>query len=168
MRLFFQIILALVVFVWIVVGAAVLQSRRALGSSGASLSMTAAESLATDQHHDVLVGDVRVRALVADTNTLREKGLSGVERIADDEGMLFVFDQPDIHAFWMPDMNFSIDIIWVDVHKKIIGVSENAQPLIDGARPAYYHPSAPAQYVLEVPAGFFQKHGLKKGMQFSW
>lgn len=168
MRLFFQIILVLVVFVWIVAGAAVLQSRRAFGSSGASLSMTTEESSAIDQHHNVMVGSSRVRAFIADTDMLREKGLSGVESLADDEGMLFVFERPDLHSFWMPDMHFSIDMIWIDANKKIIGVSENAQPLIDGARPVYYHPPAPAQYVLEVPAGFFHKHALKKGMPLSW
>src|SRR3989338_5701660 len=59
------------------------------------------------------IGDQAVRVTVADTPESRERGLSGRDGLASDEGMLFVFQNDGYHTFWMKDMLFSIDIIWL-------------------------------------------------------
>src|SRR5512136_601336 len=61
----------------------------------------------------VMVGGVRFEVEVAQTPGTREKGLSGRTGLVDGQGMLFVFDKPDRYMFWMKDMLFPIDIIYI-------------------------------------------------------
>jgi uncharacterized membrane protein (UPF0127 family) len=89
------------------------------------------------------------------------RGLSGRESLAPDHGMLFVFDQPGLYRFWMKAMRFPLDIIWLDQHRHVINVSRNQSPCTTSACPKV-SPAGPAQYVLEVPAGFFDAHGLNE------
>jgi uncharacterized membrane protein (UPF0127 family) len=88
------------------------------------------------------------------------KGLGGLESIKKDEGMLFVFDNPVQQGFWMKDMNFPIDIIWIDQDKKVIGINENTHP---NTYPNLFLPSKPASYVLEVNAGISKAHNIATG-----
>lgn len=108
----------------------------------------------------ILGGTTEVIVVISDTPELRERGLSGREKLAANEGMLFVFEEPRPYGFWMKDMRFSIDIIWFDQNRKIIDVWESAHP---SSYPKVFTPRAPAQFVLEVPAGFFANHNLKIG-----
>lgn len=55
----------------------------------------------------------KIKAEVVDNEEARMKGLSGRDNLADDEGMFFVFEKSDIYPFWMKDMKFAIDIIWI-------------------------------------------------------
>ena len=93
------------------------------------------------------------------------QGLSIVDELKEDQGMLFVFSYLDEHAFWMKDMKFPIDIIWLDSEKKIVSIKENADPK---NFPENYQPTSPALYVLEVTDGFTKKHSLKEGDQLEW
>jgi uncharacterized membrane protein (UPF0127 family) len=93
------------------------------------------------------------------------QGLSVVDELKEDQGMLFVFSYLDEHAFWMKDMKFPIDIIWLDSEKKIVSIKENADPK---NFPESYQPTSPALYVLEVTDGFTKKHSLKEGYQLEW
>jgi uncharacterized membrane protein (UPF0127 family) len=93
------------------------------------------------------------------------KGLSGRESLGSDQGMLFVFSVSDRYRFWMPDMNFPLDMIWLDTNKKVVDVTHNAVPLVDKTKPVFYRPSVPAQYVLEVNAGFAKSHDIVPGLQ---
>lgn len=97
---------------------------------------------------------------IADTPALREQGLSGKPSIDADYAMLFVFEKPDIYYFWMKDMNFPIDIIWLDENLVVVGLEENATP---ASYPASFGPEAAAKYVLEVQAGIAKKESLKLG-----
>ncbi len=114
------------------------------------------------------VGSQDILVVLADTDELREKGLSGVQELSSKQGVLFVFDQPARHSFWMPEMNFPIDMIWIDADKKIIDVTKNAQPLKKGEKPIYYEPRGPAQFVLEVSSGFFDTNDLRIGGEVRW
>jgi len=93
------------------------------------------------------------------------QGLSIVDELKEDQGMLFVFSYLDEHAFWMKDMKFPIDIIWLDSEKKIVSIKANADPK---NFPENYQPTSPALYVLEVTNGFTKKHSLKEGDQLEW
>ena len=107
------------------------------------------------------IGELEIPVEIADTPLERSRGLSGRPYLDENRGMLFVFDQPGIHHFWMPEMHFSIDFVWIDAEKRIIGITENVPPLADAAYPLWYAPPAPARYVLEVNAGFSRRHNIQ-------
>lgn len=88
------------------------------------------------------------------------RGLSGREKLAENSGMLFVFEESLVPSFWMKDMNFPIDIIWIGSDKRIVDISANIAP---ETFPQLFHPRAPVQYVLEVNAGWAQNHNLSLG-----
>lgn len=97
---------------------------------------------------------------VADTSALREHGLSNREKLSTGSGMLFIFDEMGAYGFWMKDMKFSLDIMWLDADKKIVHVEKNVSP---DTYPTIFTPSSPAQYVLEVPAGFVDNSNVSLG-----
>ncbi len=85
------------------------------------------------------------------------KGLGGLDSIKKDEGMLFVFDNPVQQGFWMKNMKFPIDIIWIDKNKKVIGINENMSP---DSYPNLFLPVKPITYVLEVNAGVSRANNI--------
>ena len=101
----------------------------------------------------------------ATTPQQREHGLSGRASLPDDHGLLFVFDKPDDACFWMKDMRFDIDIIWLDATRHVVKVQESATP---ASYPATFCPSQAAQYVLEVHAGLAQRSGVQVGTYLRW
>lgn len=110
-------------------------------------------------------GTTTIRVTIASTSAERERGLSGKTFLATDEGMLFIFDHSEPYGFWMPDMNFAIDIIWIDSDWRIVDVKENATPM---SYPTVFTPHAPARYVLEVDANLARTWGWKKGVQLNF
>ena len=111
----------------------------------------------------VEVGDnYQVEAEIAKTMLDRAAGLSHRETLATDEAMLFIFDKPDHYQFWMKDMNFPIDIIFIN-EDKIVDIKKSVPPAIDDGNIEHYPPTDPAIYVLEVPAGISEEYGFKLG-----
>lgn len=110
------------------------------------------------------ISDRLIRVVLADDFSKRTRGLSGRQQLGEDEGMLFIFPYKDKYSFWMKDMNFPIDIIWIS-DDKIVGVEESVDPQIDASviNLKMYHPSEPINYVLELSAGSFQKRNFKIG-----
>lgn len=97
---------------------------------------------------------------IADTPEARQQGLSGRAGLAPDKGMLFVFPEDGPHAFWMKDMRFSIDIVWLAADGAVVTITHNVSP---DTYPHSFRPSAPARYVVELSAGFARKYNLKAG-----
>ena len=97
---------------------------------------------------------------IADTPQSQERGLSFRNNLAENEGMLFVFNLPGEYYFWMKDMNFPIDIIWLDSDRKVVYIKKDARPELF---PESYAPELDAKYVLEVVSGFSDKNNLKIG-----
>jgi hypothetical protein len=110
----------------------------------------------------ITVGNVPLSVEVAATSAQQESGLSGRAGLATGTGMLFVFPQPAEVGFWMKDMRFSLDIIFADKDGVIVTIHPNLSP---ETYPALFGPTAPAQYVLEVPAGFAQAHAIAIGQK---
>lgn len=108
----------------------------------------------------VLIGSQHVRVAVVDNDATREQGLSGVTGLLPDEGMLFVFQKPSIYAFWMKDMLFSIDMVWLSSDKKIVYIAADATP---SSYPRDFVPKDLSLYVLELPAGYAHSHNLQIG-----
>ena len=104
-----------------------------------------------------VLGGTSLRLLVATTTAAMEKGLGRRDSLPADEGMLFVFPKPDRYGFWMKDMRFPIDIIWLDAQGHVITV---AGSVATSSYPGVFYPSAPATYVLETNAGFAASHNI--------
>jgi uncharacterized membrane protein (UPF0127 family) len=101
---------------------------------------------------------------LASTDTERELGLSNRDSMPQNQGMLFVFDHPASYGFWMKDMRFSLDLIWIR-EGKVIEITQNVSP--EPEKPTelltIYKPANPADSVLEVNAGWAAKNGIKVG-----
>ena len=121
-----------------------------------------AEILDRFVRHDVtiLMPKGAVTAEVADTKASRELGLSGRTKMENNEGMLFVFDQPGRYGFWMKDMNFPLDLIWINQNGVVVSVERDISP---DTYPKTYINTAEASYVLEINAGLSETFGLYLG-----
>jgi uncharacterized membrane protein (UPF0127 family) len=99
-------------------------------------------------------------AEVADTAASRELGLSGRVKMGDDEGMLFIFDVPGRYGFWMKDMKFPLDIVWINQNGIVVDIERNLTP---ESYPKAFTNQSEATYVLEINAGMAEKFGLYLG-----
>ena len=108
----------------------------------------------------ISLGDTSISADIADTDALREQGLSGRKSLTDTEGMLFVFQEDGEHSFWMKEMLFSLDMIWLSADKTVVYIQKNATP---ESYPATFSPHTASRYVIEVPAGFAVRHHVVVG-----
>lgn len=111
--------------------------------------------------YSLKMDDVDLYVELADIPEKRSQGLSGRKELREDGGMLFVFDEPDIYSFWMKDMNFPIDIIWIGEDLKIADITRNAKP---ESYPETFQSKKPAKYAIEVNAGWSLKNGVQIGM----
>jgi uncharacterized membrane protein (UPF0127 family) len=111
-------------------------------------------------------GTTTVTVEVANTNDARECGLSGRTGLADGSGLLFLFDTPGNYGFWMKDMLFDIDIIYIDASSTVVTVDSHVPAAsYQLPKPTVFYPSAPVSYVLEVPAGYAKAHDIVEGMR---
>ena|SRR3989338_3297452 len=104
-----------------------------------------------------------IKVDLALTMSEKEHGLSGRTGLKEDEGLLFIFKQLGNYPFWMKDMNFPIDIIWIDGDLKVIYIKKDARPEF---YPETYGPDPSLEdvkYVLEVVSGFSDKNNLQVG-----
>jgi hypothetical protein len=101
-----------------------------------------------------------ISVVLADTEALRKKGLSGRESLAQDEGMLFIFPEDGKYAFWMRDMRFPIDILWLSDTGAVVYMVQNVSP---ETYPENFAPYDPARYVLELPTGWAREHNVQIG-----
>ena len=99
-----------------------------------------------------------VEARIADDGLKRYVGLSATDDLADDEGMLFVHDEPGEYGYVMRNMAFAIDILFVDADGEVTRIHE-AEP---ESRPLTTY-EGEGQYVLEVPIGWSERHGVEPG-----
>jgi uncharacterized protein len=103
-----------------------------------------------------------VNAMIADTDRTREHGLSDRESLATDAGLLFIFPNVSTSGFWMKDMHFALDIVWINEQKQVIGIDANISP---DTYPDVFMPPAPIKYVLELNAGKAADFDIEKGVQ---
>lgn len=114
----------------------------------------------------IKVGSTTIKVEVADTPEKRTKGLSGRNSMDFNSGMLFVFENKGITpVFWMKDMLFPLDLIWI-ANGKIVKIDKNLPApknnTEDKELPTYKS-NIPVDYVLEVNAGFTDKNNIKVG-----
>ena len=111
----------------------------------------------------VTVNGLVLVADIAATDEQRTKGLSVKDRLAENEAMLFVFDNEAEHTFWMKNMKFPIDIIWIDTDKTVVHIEHDLQPCSSELLCPTYKPIDDSLYVLETVGGFAEKHDIVKG-----
>jgi uncharacterized membrane protein (UPF0127 family) len=97
----------------------------------------------------------------------RSRGLMFRDGIAADKGMLFIFEEEATHSFWMKNVKFPIDILWLDREKRIVHMAKQVPPCKKDPCPTYT-PVRPAVYVLELSAGKSDDMGLKPGDRLVW
>ena len=113
----------------------------------------------------VKINDVKIYVDVAKTAEEQARGLSNREKLGKNEGMLFVFKNKTYPGFWMKDMLFPIDIIWI-ADNKIVGIEKNVsppEPVTRNAQLHLYKPPMGIDYVLEVNGGFCDSKKINVG-----
>jgi uncharacterized membrane protein (UPF0127 family) len=112
----------------------------------------------------VTIGSATVSAELATTMGEQACGLSGREGLSENDGMLFPFSSGSTQSFWMKDMQFPIDIIWIS-DNTVVGFVENADPQIGASlwKLKIYNSPPKVNTVLEVPAGFVQRKNIHVG-----
>ncbi|MBI4084712.1 MAG: DUF192 domain-containing protein [Candidatus Levybacteria bacterium] len=115
------------------------------------------------KQESVTVGDEKIQLFVAKTTKEHEVGLSNRTSLKENQGMIFLFDKPDYYSFWMRNMKFPIDIIFLSGNK-IVTMHVNVQPpAANNASLPLYTSDEPADKVIELPAGKSEKLDLKDG-----
>ena len=112
------------------------------------------------------VVSVNAFKLIADlalTQDQQTKGLAVKNHMNESEGMLFVFQNPSKPSFWMKDMKFPIDIIWLDANRSVAYIAPNLEPCPSQGTCPGYVPNKDSLYVLETTAGFSQRHNVTVG-----
>ena len=131
-----------------------------IGARSVTHKVSQKASTLPHQHKILHINDTMIAAEIADTDVLREQGLSGRASMASNAGMLFIFDTPDRYSFWMKDMNFRLDFLWISADNEIVDLTENVAP---ESYPKAFRPDVPVVKVLELNGGFAVMHGIKRG-----
>jgi uncharacterized protein len=105
------------------------------------------------------VGEIPIPVEIADSGPERTKGLSGKTEMKV-PGMLFVFDTADYHGIWMKNMNFPIDIIWIDEKLTVVAIDRGVRP---DTYPKTFRPPVPVRYVIETEENFTDTFGIGVG-----
>jgi uncharacterized protein len=100
---------------------------------------------------------------VATTAAQLQQGLSGRASLPKDQGMLFIFKTPARYPFWMKDMKFPLDMLFIN-NNKIVTIFQNVPvPQQGKTNLPIYAPTAPADQVLEINSGLVKQYSFKKG-----
>lgn len=110
----------------------------------------------------VIIGGNTVYVDIARTPQEQQRGLSGRANLPKDHGMLFIFRTKGYYPFWMKDMRFPIDIIWIADNQVVLVSPHLPAPLPDQSYLPTVAASEPVNYVLEVPSDFAKHHAITK------
>ena len=100
---------------------------------------------------------------VVKDSTNQQIGLTKYNSLKENQGMLFIFEQPGTYGFWMKNMKFPIDIIFIR-NDTVVSIAQEVPPVEkDAANPKIYQPIAPADRVLEISSGLVKKYNIKDG-----
>lgn len=115
-------------------------------------------------HGIVKIDDVMLKVQIADTKPLQTRGLMFQENLPYDQGMLFIFDDEGIRSMWMLNMQFSLDVLWLDAQGNVVHIEKDTQPCksaLETMACTFTNGNGEeAKYVLEVTAGFVDKFGI--------
>mgnify|MGYP000260782541 CR=1 FL=1 len=100
---------------------------------------------------------------LAKTPSQMRLGLMHRTHLDEKDGMLFIFSNEDIYPFWMKNTVIPLDIIWISSNNTIVHIETALPCILDPCQ--LYTPPAKALYVIEVNAGFTEKHGILSGQK---
>lgn len=125
--------------------------------------ITACSHQADNNLKKINIGGHELKIETMRTPQERAHGLSGRESLPQDQGMLFIFDNYSRPSFWMKEMNFPLDMIWVR-DDTIIDISKNVpNPQSPDAPLSTYSPKSQVNYVIEVNAGWTDQYNIQIG-----
>jgi uncharacterized membrane protein (UPF0127 family) len=113
----------------------------------------------------IMVDDVPLQVLIADSEPRRVRGLMFQDQLPYDQGMIFVFQEPGLYSLWMLNMQFSLDMIWFDYDGKVVHIEKNVPPCktaLEITTCQSIVPNGEALYVLEVTSGFVDQNNITK------
>lgn len=119
--------------------------------------------------HAITVGENKINVQVVENLSDKQMGLSFRKSLAEDSGMLFDFTNDPVKkpGFWMKDMNFALDLVWIK-DGKIIAIDSNVKnplPNTLDVNLKLYSPPSEIDYVLEVNGGWCERHNVKTGTE---
>ena len=139
---------------------------RGLMAAAAALAALPAPAQTEPQPHlatvDLSAGMHHILAEVARTDEQREMGLMLRKEMAPHEGMLFVFDEPAVHCFWMKNTLLPLSIAFLADDGTIVTIADMKPQTLDS-----HCSKEPVRYVLEMNKGWFAKKGLKPGARLA-
>ena len=109
----------------------------------------------------VEINSNRINVEIADNFEERAQGLMNRELLPENAGMLFIFENEGNYPFWMMNMKFNLDMIWINANGRVVYVAKSVPPC--GVSCKAIDPNNNAKYVLEVDAGFADKHKVVEG-----
>ena len=124
-----------------------------------------------DANSNFLMGTVQLddkilQVYIADTDPRRMRGLMFETEsfLADDKGMLFVFDEPGNRSMWMKNMQFHLDIIWFNENGNVVSIEKNVPPCITPVEvmscKSVGVSADNTKYVLELISGYVDQHSI--------
>ena len=124
-----------------------------------------------DANSNFLMGTVQLddkilQVYIADTDPRRMRGLMFETEsfLADDKGMLFVFDEPGNRSMWMKNMQFHLDIIWFNENGNVVSIQKNVPPCITPVEvmscKSVGVSADNTKYVLELISGYVDQHSI--------
>jgi uncharacterized protein len=118
-------------------------------------AMTAAVILAPRREYPatITLRGHTIKLEIADTAWERAQGLSDRPQLLANRGLLFVYPEAGYPSIWMKDMNFAIDILWLNDNWQIVHQERSVSP---STFPQTFKPKAPARYVLELRGGLLE------------
>ncbi len=131
-----------------------------IGMSSLFFKFDKNNSLIPQYPHQIVIDDSVINLHLAISQAEKEIGLAKFSSLPKDEGMLFIFDTSARYSFWMKDMKFPIDIMWISDDLKIVHIEKDVSP---DTYPKEFIPKEKALYVFEVNAGFSDTHDIKVG-----
>lgn len=111
----------------------------------------------------VTVGRVAVKAEVVRSPEKLFLGLSHRQELPEGRGMLFIMPALEKQIFCMRGMQFPLDFLWI-AQGRVVGLEKNVSPQFSGNLVS----PQPVNYILEVPGGFSDRHGIQVGAPVSW
>ena len=102
---------------------------------------------------------------VVSTPQALRQGLSNRTYLSPRNGMLFVFENVGVQSMWMPNMNFPLDIVWIDTNKKIVKIEGSVEPCSGNHNCKSYSSVFPIKWAIELNAGDASRIGLYVGLQ---
>jgi len=112
--------------------------------------------------HEVVIGENIFSVEIADTDDERIRGLSNKTSLGKDEGMLFEMESREGHVFWMKEMRFPLDFVWID-GDIVVDISENIPISKDQIEIPKISPKYHVNRVLEINAGEVARRGISIG-----